>query len=272
MLLTSREKRNEEAVSQLVELWQKVFGDDEEYIRLLVPYLDSSDCYAIKEDGRIVSAFYLLPSEIKIGSRYYKGGYLYAAATYEEYRKKGYMSSLIKEAIDSKKGEFDFISLVPANESLYSYYGRFGFEAKMYNYRTKILCNGTYESKTEKISDGAHINGLRKGCSRNIHLFSDEAMNYALSCYGFFGSFFENRGDGTVLYIEDEETVYEVLFGKNAAAEYLAYLSQSFNGEITAVTPYRLNEASEKIKCGMIYDFTGELKNIKEVYMNHTLI
>ena len=209
MLLTSAEKRKDKTLSQLVDLWMTVFGDSEDYIKLIAPYLELFDCYAIKEDGKIVSAFYLLPSEIKIGSRIYAGRYLYAAATYEEYRKNGYMSSLINEAIEDKENQLDFISLVPANNSLYSYYGRFGFEPIMYNYRTRLICNGNEKAECCVVTDGKKINDLRKNKFDRVHLFTDETMNYALSCYGHFGSFFKNAGGSAFLYADDEKTVYE---------------------------------------------------------------
>ncbi len=272
MLLTSAEKRNEETVNQLVSLWKTVFGDSEDYIRLLVPYLDNFDCYAVKENGKIVSAFYLLPSEIKVGSIIYKGGYLYAAATYEKYRKKGYMSCLIKEAINNKKNELDFISLVPASEGLYSYYGRFGFEPLMYTCITKIYCNGKNDALEDVITDGEKVNSLRKSKFDNVHLFTDVTMNYALSCYGHFGSCFRKKNDSALLYVEDEKTVYEGVFGETEKNEFVKLLKENYSGEITVLSPYKLNENTDKIRCGMIYDFSGELKTSGVVYMNHTLI
>ena len=272
MLLTSAEKRNEETVNQLISLWKTVFGDSEDYIRLLVPYLHIFDCYAITEEGKIVSAFYLLPSEIKVGKRIYKGSYLYAAATYEEYRKNGYMSYLIREAIKDKENELDFISLVPANDGLYSYYSRFGFEELMYNFRTKITCDGKNNEQNDFITDGERINSLRKSNFDYLHLFTDSAMKYALSCYGHFGSHFKVMDDSAVLYIEDEKTVYEGIFSEKEKDDFIKLLKDSYSGEITVLSPYSICENSEKRKCGMILDFSSELKNSGGIYMNHTLM
>lgn len=272
MLLTSEEKRNEETVDQLVSLWNTVFCDDEDYIRLLVPYLHIFDCYAITEEGKIVSAFYLLPSEIKVGQRIYKGSYLYAAATYEECRKNGYMSRLIKEAINDKENELDFISLVPANDGLYSYYSRFGFEELMYNFRTKITCDGKNNEQSDFITDGERINSLRKSKFDFLHLFTDSAMNYALSCYSHFGSHFKALNDSAVLYIEDEKTVYEGIFSEREKEDFTKLLKDSYSDEITVLSPYSICENSEKRKCGMILDFSDELKKSGGIYMNHTLI
>ena len=272
MLLTTLDKRNEETIRQLVSLWNTVFGDGEDYIRLIVPYLEAFDCYAVKDADRIVSAFYLLPSEIKIGNSIFKGKYLYAAATYEEYRKNGYMSSLIREAINDNKNTSDFISLVPADDGLYSYYGRFGFEELMFNCKTKLICDGKKETDGKVIISAEKINSLRKKAFDCVHLFEDSTMNYALSCYGFFGSHFKEVDDYTVLYVEDERSVYEGIICKNTKCDYESFLKEKYCGEIKAITPYRMNETTEKIKCGMIYDFSGEIKNSGGIYMNHTLM
>ena len=97
-------------------------------------------------------------------------------------------------------------------------------------------------------------------------------MNYALSCYGYFGSYFTAVNSTAVLYDEDEKTVYEGIFGENEKTYFINLLKETYSGEITVVTPYRLGDTTEKIKCGMVLDFSGELRNQKEIYMNHTLI
>lgn len=270
MLLTSAEKRKDETLSQLVDLWATVFGDSEAYIKLIAPYFELFDCYAIKEEGKIVSAFYLLPSEIKAGEKIYKGKYLYAAATYEEHRKNGYMSRLINEAINDNKNELSFISLVPANEGLYSYYSRFGFETLMYNCVTKLNCDGDGKNDCDTVNDGKAINSLRKDKFDCVHLYNDEAMNYVLDCYGHFGSFFRFYENSAVLYVEDENTVYEAVFDATEKDALLKYVRENYQGEITVITPYKLDGTTKKNKCGMILDFSGELEN--SIYMNHTLI
>ncbi len=269
MLLTKEQKNCEDIKNQLVNLWCEVFSDSEEYVRLLIPFLPSFDCYAAFEGDELVSAMYLLPSEIRCVERLYKGRYLYAAATKEKCRKNGYMSLLINEAIDTLKDKADFISLVPANDGLYSYYARFGFEAVMYNFVTELEGKGDGIPEGEVMS-AEEINKLRKECFNNAHLFTDETMEYALSCYRFFGSEFIKKDNCSFLYVEDENTVYEALSGNTD--ECLTFLENSFKGRINAVSPYKLTEKSEKVRCGMVKAFSDALKNEKEIYMNHTLM
>ena len=272
MLLTSAEKKNKETINQLVDLWKTVFGDDEKYIRLFEPYLENFDVFVVKEDGKIVSAFYLLGAEIKKDCRVFKGKYLYAAATYEEYRSKGYMSSLINEAVLIYKNKVDFISLVPADEGLYSYYGRFGFKALMYNYRTNLRCESECRTDGIKTTNGSYINNKRRISFDNLHLLTDITMEYAVDCYGYFGSYFKRYDDAVILYVDDEKTLYEAIAEEKSQKNISELIKNLFSGEITVITQFSLNENSEKIKCGMICAFSDELENTDEIYMNHTLM
>ena len=272
MLLSAEQKNNEEIKNQLVNLWCEVFSDSEEYVRLILPFLPFFDCYAVFEKEEIVSAMYLLPSEIKIGEKLYKGRYLYAAATKEKSRKNGYMSLLINEAIDTLKDKADFISLVPANDGLYFYYARFGFESAMYNYVTKLTCDGVCNLSDGEALKAEKVNALRKEYFSCAHHFSDKTMEYALDCYRFFGSEFLERRGKAFLYADDENTVYEGLFESSEREEYVAFLKETFKGETEVISAFRLNEASEKTRCGMVKAFNSALQNEKEIYMNHTLM
>ena len=182
------------------------------------------------------------------------------------------MSRLIKEAINDKENELDFISLVPANDGLYSYYSRFGFKPIMYNYRTQLICSGNEQAESDKTIDGKAVNSFRKSKFDFVHIYTDEIMNYVLSCYDHFGSYFTAVNSTAVLYDKDEKTVYEGIFGENEKVYFINLLKETYSGEITVVTPYRLDDTTEKIRCGMVLDFSGELRNQKEIYMNHTLI
>ena len=114
---------------ELVYLWQTVFGDKEETIRYFLDNaVETGDIFAHKQDGKIVSAFYLVNSTLLSGNQEKKVKYLYAAATLPEYRKKGIMGEMIKYAREYlKQKNVDFIALCPADEKLYDYYEKLGF-------------------------------------------------------------------------------------------------------------------------------------------------
>ena len=91
MLIETKDKY----IDSLIKLWNKVFGDDEDYIKLFFKdaYYDC-ECFAEIYDDEVVSAFYLLKCIIKLDGKIYNGRYLYAAATLPEYRNKGLMGKV----------------------------------------------------------------------------------------------------------------------------------------------------------------------------------
>ena len=79
----------------------------------------------IKIDDEIVSSLFLLPC--KIGN--YNGKCVYCAMTKYSHRGKGYMKKLLDFSYDyCKNNGFDFLFLVPAENSLFDYYSKCGFK------------------------------------------------------------------------------------------------------------------------------------------------
>ncbi len=114
----------------LFKIWQVCFGDIESYINF---FLDNGyspqNCLAFFENGSPVAMLHLRFADMFISGRSEPVMYVYAAATLPEYRGHGIMAQLIKAAVaygDSLGCAFTF--LLPANGSLYDYYGRLGFK------------------------------------------------------------------------------------------------------------------------------------------------
>ncbi|MBE6750052.1 MAG: GNAT family N-acetyltransferase [Ruminococcaceae bacterium] len=77
-------------------------------------------------DEKVVSMLFALPCEIIFDGGAEDAIYLFAAATKSEFRKKGYMSALIKRLmLESNKP----IILRPANQALIGFYQKIGFNA-----------------------------------------------------------------------------------------------------------------------------------------------
>lgn len=122
-------------VDELKKLWIDTFGDTKEYVNTFFDKFYIPDNVIVyKENGKIVSSLYMIDYCLKYNDKYYKIMYLYALATDNEYRCKGIMSMLIDKAdkIMHNKGYVGAF-LIPAEESLYDYYGRFGFTDIIYN-------------------------------------------------------------------------------------------------------------------------------------------
>jgi len=151
---------------ELIEIWREAFGDDEDYISgFLGEYLiPGYNAPVIINNGKIASALYMIELELYADKRVVgKCAYLFAAATRESERGRGYMGELIRYAIELyKKRGFYAIFLFPqeGDESLFRYYAKFGFEpvygAKRVNYSpiNEPRTDDTPFKKMELRSDG----------------------------------------------------------------------------------------------------------------------
>lgn len=259
MLITDKEKH----VGSLISLWQEVFGDDEDYIKLYFKEAYyNGECFADIVGNKVVSGLYLLKCLIKYNDKVYNGRYLYAAATLPEYRGKGLMAKLIREAQDYIEGEkLDFIALVPANDGLYDYYSGFDFIEAMYKYKFKIDNDIATMKAYREITDSEEFCKIRNTADCDMLIYDDIGCKYAFECLGYSGS--------RVFYL-DENSYYvegeELLCSKKESAMNLI---NNLSGESVVYTNCPLNKA-EKIRNGMIYYINDELKN-KEIYMNIAL-
>ena len=131
---------DESDYDELKDLWKTVFGDSDDVLdSFFRNTADPSGIYACRKDGKIISAFYLIDSSVTENNKKYTAKYLYAAATLPEYRRQGIMGDMIKYAagICRMKGT-QLIFLYPADEKLYSYYGKLGFR-EMFRERYYII-------------------------------------------------------------------------------------------------------------------------------------
>ena len=120
---------------QIISLWSAVFGDSREDIEFFLDECRNKRCLGFFADGTLVSMLFLV--DCKYAE--YNGQYIYAVCTDESFRKRRYSSQLITEA---KKQIKDFLWLIPANDGLFSFYAKHGFE-------TKLESVGEYEYKIE---------------------------------------------------------------------------------------------------------------------------
>ncbi|MBO7319105.1 MAG: GNAT family N-acetyltransferase [Clostridia bacterium] len=256
------ESKNE-YIGSLTELWHKVFGDDEEYIKLFFKeaYYDC-DCFAEISEGKIVSAFYLLKSSIRIDGKLFNGRYLYAAATLPEYRGKGLMAKLIKDAQDSiKANDIDFIALVPASDSLYDFYGRFGFKEAMHKYKYAVTNETATMRAYREITDSNEFCKIRGSAGGNMLIYNDVGNAYAFDCLRYYGSgvYYINDNayyaEGEELFCPDGDTA--VNFINNLCSESVIYLNCEIPG-------------AEKVRNGMIYALDDKAE-FKDIYMNLAL-
>ena len=101
-------------------LWQGVFGDDDAFISTYISnYSSSENTLLTIKDGQVLSMVHIPMFYNKYG----QVGYVYAVATLEKERGKGYSSSLIKKALSRMYDRGDVMcALIPSDEGLARWY------------------------------------------------------------------------------------------------------------------------------------------------------
>lgn len=139
---------------QLKELYNAVFEDEEDFCdRFFNRFYHPLNVYCKTEEGKLCSALHVIDVTLKDEKRFYRAGYIFAAATYPEYRGKGYMGELIKDAIEGAKNKgTDMLFLIVAEEGLKQYYKKFGFVSVSDEEETELSAsNGEVESISPEI-------------------------------------------------------------------------------------------------------------------------
>lgn len=114
---------------QIINLWRICFGDSEAFISL---YFDrvykDENTMTIEQDGKIVSALQMLPYTMTYLGTEIQVAYISGACTIPEYRGKGLMRQLLKEAFEEmKKRNIALTALIPADPWLFDYYREQGY-------------------------------------------------------------------------------------------------------------------------------------------------
>ncbi|HZJ78644.1 MAG TPA: GNAT family N-acetyltransferase [Clostridia bacterium] len=203
-------------IPALSELWKMCFGDTDEYIEFFMKNRFVPVKTLVKKvDEKIISMLFLLDGEVKIHGEIFSSIYIYAAGTNTEFRKKGYMEELIDWAKAIAKGKsVDFISLVPSNEQLFSYYSKFGFKEsfkrKEITLSRKQLKAISVESAQSGLPCAENVLKLRNSVLSfyDSFLWDEFAINYALKEHNI------TQGKSVFAYKADELCGY-ALFHEN---------------------------------------------------------
>ena len=125
---------------QLRAIWKIVFGDSDGFIELFFRNRYSVDSALVyRHDGRVVSMVFFPRYDFKSGDLVTSLGYICGAATLPEYRGKGIMADLLNTSFGVMKARGDrYTSLIPASDSLYGYYERFGFREFFYRKKYSV--------------------------------------------------------------------------------------------------------------------------------------
>ena len=110
--------KNVKDKNEIIPLWQEAFGDSKEEIEFFLNNADY-ECKGIYINNVLSSMLLLFKCRLKDEDF----NYIYAACTYNDFKKQGLMTELL----DYCKKEYPSICLIPADEGLTDYYKKRGF-------------------------------------------------------------------------------------------------------------------------------------------------
>ncbi len=110
--------------NRIRELYDKIFNDSYEFTEYYFKNIWKNDVLVLEEEGNILSMLQLVKKRVVYDGEVMDVHYIYAVATDEKYRGKGYMDKLMNKALEDvkKKGE-PFVYLTPTNSEVYLKYG-----------------------------------------------------------------------------------------------------------------------------------------------------
>lgn len=253
----------------VIALWMKCFGDSREYVDFFLDNCPGYVCVEYFIEDKLVSQLFLLEGELASE----KCKYLYAACTHEDYRRRGIMEELIEfTKTYCKDKNYSSIFLVPANESLYSYYSKFGFVASF------LKKEVVFRNKSDLLSelteaDVDTIFNIKKELVEKIDgfKFSYDVMKYTIK---------EHLFNGGKIYINSNDNEKSVVFYytngsdiivKELLTEKTEFSSENFqhffnkdveNIYIFSPLVYNSTDIMEKYtKCGMCFPLNNRLSD-----------
>ena len=122
-------------------LWQAAFGDDPRYVDWFYQCCcRPEDMLLLLEDGRLASMTALLPHTLRLpGGGTASAWYVYALATDPSVRSKGYGRQLLLRADDFLRARgADCVTVVPAEASLFRFFGMVGFLPAFYTRKVEL--------------------------------------------------------------------------------------------------------------------------------------
>ena len=184
----------------LRQLWQQAFGDTKVFLDgFFATGFSPHRCRCITENGQIVAALYWFDCEFHEKPV----AYLYAVATAEGFRGKGFCRRLMEDTHAHLASlEYTGAILVPASKALFDFYARMGYA--LFSTLREFPCSpGKHAEILRQISPEEYAR-LRREVLPENGVIQDSAT---LAFLGTYASFY--TGDGLLLAaVSDGDTVF----------------------------------------------------------------
>jgi GNAT superfamily N-acetyltransferase len=222
-------------------IWKVCFGDSDDYINFFLDKLfEPYRCLLYFRNDEPAAMLQLLPIVFKDGLRQAPAQYIYAAATLPRHRRLGIMAELIESAVSrGEKNGCGFTALVPANDGLYDYYEKCGFNSGFHLKRARA---------GRKELEGLAAGGIRFKeikpdkkliCRQRIDFFKPSVLwgggvfEYILDEWLFTGGEILASESGYCLfrYAEGALFVKELCASKDGIAGFITALLKKYDGD-----------------------------------------
>ena len=258
----------------LKEMWKLCFPfDSEAFIHF---YFDkvykNEETLLYVEKGCLVAALQMIPYVIKTGIDTSFAGYISGAMTHPDFRKKGYMDQLLKNAfIKMKENGYDYTFLIPQEDWLLGFYAKYGYTTL--NNVDNVVSRLFLQPSGDRINaftcfDDVDINRLYQ----LYFFFLNQNENAVLRVISQFANilwnFFEEEG---VLFANDLGMAFTFKNkDKIIVKEFFYYIDETKEEFLHTIKQYygldKINFADRPK--GMIKRLDDSVQKITDIYMN----
>lgn len=216
-------------------IWAEAFGDPAEFSKMVFEkFAGPGNVYVEETEGRVAAILSAVPCTLK--GR--KGFYFYGLATEKSQQGKGLMKSLMAFAENALHTEgAEFVCLIPASESLFSFYEKQGWQRAfaLRSLTRPIKRNLWAQAEFDSCTAGQLLE-LRKQYSPDSVLLDKNRMIQVLTNLYSGGITVVSNKDGYALYFEKDGVldVIEIFAEGERAAEKLLEAAREKVGAETA--------------------------------------
>lgn len=207
----------------LKAIWLSSFDEREEAAELFLQRnLMTCHAYTCEANGDLVAALYLI--NCVLGG--IRAHYLCGAATLPAYRGRGIMSALIAYALKdaSKRGD-RYSLLLPADESLYRYYARFGYRPSC------AMKHAMLTADTDRSVHGGTPSLMQlqaASATPSSLIWEEEYIRFTADYYGCYGARTAQSEDAFAIYQPDGDAA-EVIYALYSDIDALKALLRAEN-------------------------------------------
>jgi len=209
-------KAQKKDLMQLKQMWTEIFKDSEKFADFAVNICDTEEIYLVRENDTIAS---MVVAGIDLTACGKKGFYIYGLCTWPEFEGRGYATKLMDYICEEKfsKG-YEFAVAQPAQESLFGYYRKLGFENTTYLRKGQVTVpKNLWATAAFDTVTAGRFKEIRSRYAEDevVHFNSKGYEKFAEYIYSEGGSTAESDGAYCLYFEADDKIIVRDLFAKS---------------------------------------------------------